>query len=264
MEGTGRKKAAGSWVRWEMLTRIVSAGMLAMAAFGFGIGFMLRGPPALDALDQTIATWGVVAMMSLVCGALYVFGGRIESTWRAGWDAERRVGDLIERAIVEAGCAFAHDVKEALGGSGNVDHVVMTPVGVWVVETKAHWLSPRRFPAALGQAANNARRVRHHLKTPLPVRAALVIAERADGPFERDHDWEGGGEGVRCDDVLARAARRTSARSRRRALCRYGKGGAHGLGSGLVPIPRHMRPAPAWLLAALSLHGPGIACRTFA
>ena len=191
MEGTGRKKAAGSWVRWEMLTRIVSAGMLAMAAFGFGIGFMLRGPPALDALDQTIATWGGVAMMSLVCGALYVFGGRIESTWCAGWDAERRVGDLIERAIVEAGCAFAHDVKEALGGSGNVDHVVMTPAGVWVVETKAHWLSPHRFPAALGRAANNARRVRHHLKTPLPVRAALVIAERADGLFERDHDWEG-------------------------------------------------------------------------
>ena len=116
MEGTGRKKAAGSWVRWEMLTRIVSAGMLAMAAFGFGIGFMLRGPPALDALDQTIATWGGVAMMSLVCGALYVFGGRIESIWGAGWDAERRVGDLIEHAIVEAGCAFAHDVKEALGG----------------------------------------------------------------------------------------------------------------------------------------------------
>ena len=36
------------------------------------------------------------------------------------------------------------------------------------------------------------------------------------------------------------------------------------LGSGLVPIPRHMRPAPAWLLAALSFHRPGIACRTVA
>ena len=116
MGGTGRKNAAGSWLRWEMLRRIVSVSMLAMAAIGFGIGFMFRGLPVLDALDQTIATWGVVAMMSLVCGALYVFGGRIESIWGAGWDAERRVGDLIEHAIVEAGCAFAHDVKEALGG----------------------------------------------------------------------------------------------------------------------------------------------------
>ena len=138
MEGTGRKNAAGSWLRWEMLRRIFSVSMLAMAAFGFGIGFMFRGLPVLDALDGTIATWGIIAMMSLVCGALDVFGGRIDSTWRAGWDAERHVGDLIEHAIVEAGCAFAHDVKEALGGLGNVDHVVMTPAGVWVVETKPH------------------------------------------------------------------------------------------------------------------------------
>ena len=90
-------------------------------------------------------------------------------------------------------------VKEALGDSGNVDHVVMTPAGVWAVETKAHWLKSRRFPAALAQAANNARRVRRHLKTPLPVRAALVIAERVDGPFERDHDWKG--EPVKVSDA---------------------------------------------------------------
>ena len=200
MEGTGRKNAAGSWLRWEMLRRVFSVSMLAMAAIGFGIGFTLRGLPVLDALDGTMATWAMIAMMSLVCGVLYAFGGWVESTWRAGWDAERRVGDLIEHAIVETGCAFAHDVKEALGGSGNVDHVVMTPAGVWVVETKAHWLSKRRFPAALGQAANNARRVRRHLKTPLPVRAALVIAERTDGPFERDHDWEG--EPVKVFDAM--------------------------------------------------------------
>ena len=102
-----------------MLRRIVSVSMLAMAAIGFGIGFMFRGLPVLDALDETIAAWGIIAMMSLVWGALYVFGGRIDSTWRAGWDAERRVGDLIEHVIVETGCAFAHDVKEGLGGSGN-------------------------------------------------------------------------------------------------------------------------------------------------
>ena len=191
MQGTGRKNAAGSWLRWEMLRSVFSVGMFAMAGVGFGLGFMLRGLPVLDALDATIAAWGMVALMALSCGALYGFGGRIESTWRAGWDAERRVGDLIEHAVVETGCAFAHDVKEALGGSGNVDHVVMTPAGVWAVETKAHWLKSRRFPTALAQAASNARRVRRHLKTPLPVRAALVIAERVDGPFERDHDWEG-------------------------------------------------------------------------
>ena len=71
----------------------------------------------------------------------------------------------------------------------------------------------------------------------------------------------GGGEGVRCDDVLACAARRTPATFRRRALFRYGKGGADGVGFGLGPIPRNMRPPPAWLLPPLSVHRPCIARR---
>ena len=174
-----------------MLRRVFSAGMLTMAAAGFGVGFTLCGLPMFDAIDRTVAGWAIIAVTALACRTLFVFGGRIESTWWTGWDAERRVGDLIEHAVVETGCAFAHDVKEALGGSGNVDHVVMTPAGVWVVETKAYRLSTRRFPAALGQAADNARRVRRHLNTPLAVRAALVIADPAQRALERDHDWKG-------------------------------------------------------------------------
>ena len=116
MEGTGRKNAAGSWLRWEMLRRVVSVSMLVMAAIGFGIGFTFRGLPVLGALVQTIATLGMVAMVSVVCGALYVFGGRVETSWWAGWDAERRIGDLIEHAVAATGCAFAHDVKEGSAG----------------------------------------------------------------------------------------------------------------------------------------------------
>ena len=44
MEGTGRKNAAGSWLRWERLRRTFSVSMLAMAAIGFGIGFMFTWP----------------------------------------------------------------------------------------------------------------------------------------------------------------------------------------------------------------------------
>ena len=58
MERTGRKNAAGSRLRWEMLKRIFSVRMLEMAAIGFGIGFTLRGLSVLGALDGTIATWG--------------------------------------------------------------------------------------------------------------------------------------------------------------------------------------------------------------
>ena len=106
--------------------------------------------------------------------------------------AERLVGDLIDHAIARPGCAVAHDVMEALDGSGgNVDHVVMTPKGIWVVETKSGWLDKRRFPEALGQVAKNTRRVRRHLDTSLPVRGALIIADRWDRVLEDDHDSRG-------------------------------------------------------------------------
>ncbi len=116
---------------------------------------------------------------------------RIDARWTRGLLAERRVGDVIEHALARPGCAFAHDVKEALGGSGSVDHIVMTPAGIWVVETKSRWQRKRRFPPALRQAAYNARRVRRHLDTSLPVRAALVIADRWDRSLESRHDWNG-------------------------------------------------------------------------
>ena len=96
--------------------------------------------------------------------------------------------------MARLGCAVAHDVKEALGGRGNVGHVVMTPAGIWVVETKAGWLSKKHFSSALGQVRKNVRRVRSHLETPLPVRGALVIADR-------DHveaHYDGNGEPVQA------------------------------------------------------------------
>ena len=87
---------------------------------------------------------------------------------------------------------FAHDVREALDGvGGNVDHVVLTGVGVWVVETKAAWLDEGPFRDALRQTAANVQRVRRELGRPdVPVRAALVIPDNQE-PFEADYDWKG-------------------------------------------------------------------------
>ena len=192
MRETGRKNRAGSWLLQRIFERVTSAGMLVMVTMGFGVGFTIRDLPMLDALDGSLAVlWGTVAVMCLVFGAAYLFISRVDSTWSRGLEAERRVGDLIEHAVAQPGCAFAHDVKEALGGSGNVDHVVMTPAGVWVVETKAGWLSKQRFPGALRQTVSNARRVGRYLKTVLPVRGALVIGDEPNSSIEGDYDWEG-------------------------------------------------------------------------
>ncbi|MYD97897.1 MAG: NERD domain-containing protein [Gammaproteobacteria bacterium] len=119
---------------------------------------------------------------------------------------KRRVGDRIEHALVRSGCAFAHDVKEALGQDGNVDHVVLTPAGVWVVETKSAWLDGKRFKQALRQTSDNVRRVREKLGTSLPVRGALVIADDSK-PYEQGFRLaRRAGEGVPAGVVLETAS----------------------------------------------------------
>ena len=191
----GTKNVAGSRLRGALMDRAVRAGMVLMAATGFVLGFLARGVPGVDDMVRGLASWTVPSSAVLLTIAMYaavsVFLKRTEATWGSGLDAERRVGDRIEHGLVQPGCAFAHDVREALGGGGNVDHVALTPVGIWVVETKAAWLEGELFQDALGQAARNAERVRRHLATGIPIRAALVIADDSK-PYEAEFDREGG------------------------------------------------------------------------
>jgi len=155
--------------------------MLGMAAMGCAFGFVVRGLPVLDGPAVRSASWVATGVMFLALGVLYAYCRGVEATWGRGLEEERQIGDLIDHAV-------AHDVKEALGGRGNVDHVVMTPAGIWVVETKSDWLSKRRFRPALRQVAENVGRVRSHLETCLPVRGALVIADRSSDSLEAQYD----------------------------------------------------------------------------
>ena len=59
------------------------------------------------------------------------------------------------------------------------------------METKLGRLGKRLFRRALRQAAVNVGRVRSHLETSLPVRGALVIADRSNASLEAQYDWNG-------------------------------------------------------------------------
>lgn len=184
--GTGRKNPSGHWLRLQLMQRRQKAGMLTMLFPGILMGFALRDIPGAEKLNTVVM---FLAAVLVVCG-LWLYLKRLDATWFRGLEAERRVGDHIEHAVVKAECAYAHDVKEAVRASGNIDHVVVTPAGVWVVETKAGWLKKSKYRDALAQAAYSTELVRSHLKTPLPVRAALVLADDSL-QLERDRDWKG-------------------------------------------------------------------------
>ena len=190
----GRKNPAGSWLLQQAVVRFMFAIVAVVALAAFCLGVLVRSLPGVDGVvdelpDGTIPA-AAVAILVAVAVVYSWFMGRTNSSWGRGLAAERRVGDRIEHALARSGCAFAHDVKEALGPGGNVDHVVLTPAGVWVVETKAAWLEGRRFPEALRQVSHNVRRVREKLETPLPVRGALVISDDSK-PYEKDYDRKG-------------------------------------------------------------------------
>lgn len=191
MEKTGKKNPAGGWLIGQFLGRVAAAGMLLMAVVGCALGFMVRGLPVFDGPAGTLASWVATGAMVLALGLFYVYCRRVDASWGAGLAAEQQIGDFIDHAVAQRGCAVAHDVKEALGGRGNVDHVVMTPAGIWVVETKSGWLSKKRFASALGQVRKNVHRVRSHLETALPVRGALVIAGSDHDSLESQHGKNG-------------------------------------------------------------------------
>ena len=166
--------------------------VVALAAFCLGV--LVRSLPGVDAVVGELPDGAIPAAAVGILVAVAVvsswYMARANSSWGRGLAAERRVGDRIEHALARGGCAFAHDVKEGLGSVGNVDHVVLTPAGVWVVETKSSWLPEDRLEGALLQVVGNVRRVREKLDTPLPVRGALVLAE--DGKhYEEDYDRKG-------------------------------------------------------------------------
>ena len=153
----------------SVLTRFMLAATGVVGLLGFALGFLAREAPIVDRVVDEFPEWAIPAAMGFISVvAVATFRSlirRTESTWGRGLAAERRVGDRVEHALVRDGCAFAHDVKESLGPGGNVDHVVLTRAGVWVVETKAAWLHEERFKDALQQAAGNVQRVRDNLET---------------------------------------------------------------------------------------------------
>ena len=180
-----RKRRAGTWLLRKMVLEIVVLSILLGTFLGMFLGMHTATlvPPRYFYMLHTAL---VVAICSLILCWRF-------KRYARGLEAERRVGDQIEWALTQPTCAVAHDLKEILQLSGNIDHIVLTPVGVWVIETKSHWLSEKNFPKALRQTANNTRHIQKHLNTSLPVRAALVIDEweKQEQSYCKDYEIDG-------------------------------------------------------------------------
>ena len=75
-----------------------------------------------------------------------------------GEKAETHAGHAIEYALTAANCAVAHSVT-TIARVGDIDHLVATPVRLWVIETKYRRVPRERFPEVLRQIADNTNAV---------------------------------------------------------------------------------------------------------
>lgn len=75
----------------------------------------------------------MTALVSILCVLQFVYSERRIRALQLGRDGERVVGEFLDRTLLPLGARVVHDVP---ADGFNLDHVVIAPQGVFVVETK--------------------------------------------------------------------------------------------------------------------------------
>lgn len=128
--------------------------------------------------------WGFVPFIAVLTGVLIAMkfaGTERFSQWnfenlQKGENAETRVGQLIEYALTRDGCAVAHSVTAGIARVGDIDHMVATPIAIWVIETKYRKVPRKELNKVLGRIAANTVAVRQWAPAGTTVRGCLVLA----------------------------------------------------------------------------------------
>ena len=157
------KRNPGEWLRDRLFDRVVQAALLGMGGIGWllGAGLVLwttRGP------SQAVPEWMVWSMLLPGAGFLMAALYKAKRGWRLpdmrkGARAEETIGQAIEYALTRDACAVAHHVEE-IARVGDIDHLVATPSGLWVIETKHGRVPKSEFAETLRRIAANVEGVR--------------------------------------------------------------------------------------------------------
>ena len=181
------RRSAGAFVRRKRMELLVLLGIGSGALIGIGIGasFHIFMDKWLDGLWASLGFTFAVWLVALAFWFVYrcIEDGRL-ARLEKGEHAETLVGQCIDRAITASHCAAAHSTTK-IAEYGDIDHLVLTPVRIWVIETKHRRVPPERFDKVLGQLAANTRAEEEWAQSKataeVPVRACLVLATGARG-----------------------------------------------------------------------------------
>ena len=129
--------------------------------------------------------WTISFVLLPAAGLLGAALHRLARGWRLpdmkkGVRAEEMVGQAIEYALTRERCAVAHHV-EGIARVGDIDHLVSTPRGLWVIETKHRSVPRSDFQETLRRIALNVKAVRDWAPG-MRVTGCLVFATGHDIP----------------------------------------------------------------------------------
>ena len=193
-----------AWLRELLIERTMDIALLNM----LGIGGLLGAGLALwltlgSARASEWTVWFALLPGAVCLGAAFYKAARPSdgsvARWRLrdmgiGAHAEETVGQAIEYALTRERCGVAHHVEE-IAKVGDIDHLVATPRGLWVIETKYGWIPEREFPEALSRIAANVEAIRDWAPG-TQVTGCLVFA--GDREVRARSTYEHGAETIRC------------------------------------------------------------------
>ena len=186
------RRFPGEWVRRQTLIRAMYCLALGSGCIGFATGLLFDSLLMLF-LDQEWEFPLSVAVMPAAMALIPWLWRELDRGYIAVWlkdaDAERHIGQVIEYALAVPHCAAAHSVTGLTAG-GDIDHLVATPAGLRVVETKAGRVPPKRFRPVLARMALHAKAVRDWAPPGTPVRCCLVL-RNPDRTGRKDYDSDG-------------------------------------------------------------------------
>lgn len=171
------RRNAGSFLREKLLKQSFYAVAGGGFLLGFGIGTVVHFSGLWIGSLWSSITFMAVALLALTIVRYLDRGSKQWSVenLEKGLAAEARVGQIIELAITTEGCAVSHSVR-SVAKVGDIDHLVATPVSLWVIETKYRKVPEQNLPEVLNRIATNMIAVRRWAPEKTTVRGCLVLA----------------------------------------------------------------------------------------
>lgn len=123
---------AGRWAGWDQRAKVVVCeSCLDATAVG------LTGLPGKSAADEAERRRAELRREAQIIWGDEAANDRFDDRWSMAYDkgavGEQRLGPLLERLVEGAGWVL-HD--RAAGRNANIDHIVVVPSGVWVIDSK--------------------------------------------------------------------------------------------------------------------------------